>query len=114
MALFEIRLVEDDSAYFVIEAPVTQGYVMGRSDEKSDYIPDIDLVELGARDKGVSRRHAVLVRHEDRMHVIDLSSINGTYLNSRRLRPELPYPVRHGDIVRLGTLELCFVEIARR
>jgi pSer/pThr/pTyr-binding forkhead associated (FHA) protein len=112
MALFEIRLVEDDVAYFVIDAPVTQGYVMGRSDEKSDYVPDIDLSELGARDKGVSRRHAVLVRHEDSMHVVDLNSVNGTYLNGRRLPPELPYPVRHSDVVRLGTLQLRFVEVA--
>ncbi|MFQ3565972.1 MAG: FHA domain-containing protein [Aggregatilineales bacterium] len=114
MAFFEIRLVDDDVAYFVIEVPMTQGYVMGRSDGKSDYVPDIDLSELGARDKGVSRRHAVLVRHEDSMHVVDLNSVNGTYLNGRRLPPELPYPVRNGDVVCLGTLELRFVEKARQ
>lgn len=84
----------------------TEGYVLGRSDAKSSYVPDVDLASFHALDKGVSRRHAAFVRYQGKLHVVDLSSVNGTFLNGNRLTPETPYPVNAGDRLTLGELAL--------
>ena len=90
----------------------TEGFVLGRSDSKSSYLPDVDLAVFKALDKGVSRRHAAFVRYEGKLHIVDLSSVNGTFLNGSRLSPEVPYPVHSGDRLVLGelTLQLSQVE----
>src|SRR5215213_3810885 len=61
---FEIRLQGDDRAVIQLEAPQNEGYVLGRSEDGSDYKPDIDFARFGARERGVSRRHAALVRFQ--------------------------------------------------
>jgi pSer/pThr/pTyr-binding forkhead associated (FHA) protein len=82
----------------------TEGFVLGRSDSKSSYLPDIDLASFRALDKGVSRRHAAFVRYQGNLHIVDLSSVNGTFLNGNRLTPEMPYPINAGDRLVLGEL----------
>lgn len=84
----------------------SDGAILGRSDSKSSYVPDIDLAELQALERGVSRRHAALVRYQNRLHVVDLSSVNGTFLNNRKLPPETPYLLNPGDQLKLGDLVL--------
>jgi pSer/pThr/pTyr-binding forkhead associated (FHA) protein len=84
----------------------TEGFVLGRSDSKSSYIPDVDLASFRALDKGVSRRHAAFVRYQGKLHIVDLSSVNGTFLNGSRLTPETPYPLNAGDRLTLGELAL--------
>jgi pSer/pThr/pTyr-binding forkhead associated (FHA) protein len=37
---------------------------------------------------------------------MDLSSSNGTYINGRRIPPDVEETLRHGDIVALGTLQM--------
>ena len=89
-----------------VSLTTTDGFVLGRSDSRSSFIPDIDLAEFKALDKGVSRRHAVFVRFQDKLHVLDLSSINGTFINGKRLKPEIPYLINSGDELGLGDLIL--------
>jgi len=84
----------------------TDGFVFGRSDSRSSFIPDIDLADFKALEKGVSRRHAALVRYQEKLHLIDLASINGTFLNSKRLKPDIPYMLTSGDQVGFGDLLL--------
>jgi pSer/pThr/pTyr-binding forkhead associated (FHA) protein len=43
----------------------------------------------------------------------DMGSINGTFINGRRLDPYLPEVIKDGDIVHLGKLQL-EVKIKRR
>lgn len=101
-----IKISVGDHQVAVTEAPAAGGYIMGRSDPKSSYLPDIDLGAYNAHDKGISRRHAALVRYQDALHLVDLGSVNGTFINERRLRPDTPYPLNAGDHIRLGTLEI--------
>ncbi len=84
----------------------TDGFVVGRSDSRSSFVPDIDLAEFKALEKGVSRRHAALVRYQEKLHVVDLASINGTFLNSKRLKPDIPYMLTSGDQLGFGDLLL--------
>jgi diguanylate cyclase (GGDEF)-like protein len=56
--------------------------------------------EVHLEDVGVSRRHARIVRTEERRHILeDLGSTNGIFLNGRRVeRADLS----HGDRVQIG------------
>lgn len=105
----QLRAGTENECVFELDAPGTEGYVIGRSDAKSSYIPDVDLAECDALEKGVSRRHAALVRFkESTACLLDLDSSNGTFLNGDRLKPNQPYPLNDGDQIRLGTLTLYF------
>lgn len=110
---FEIRLSSEARVAFPLEPPDTEGYILGRTDEASDYLPDIDLAQYGAREQGVSRRHAALVLYRGALHIVDLSSVNGTYLNGKRLLPETPYPLSMGDALKLGNMSLALSPTSR-
>ena len=103
-----IRIQVNNEAHdaFEVDISVSEGYIIGRSDSKSSYIPDIDLAPFRALEHGVSRRHAALVRHQGQLHVLDLSSVNGTFLNGERLASEVPYALSSGDKLLLGNLNL--------
>lgn len=85
---------------------VRQGDVMGlrftlRSDEASvGRVPDNDIV---LDDVTVSRRHAVLTKSGDGWIVRDLRSLNGTYLNQKRVDEAY---FGHGDELQIGKYRL--------
>jgi pSer/pThr/pTyr-binding forkhead associated (FHA) protein len=106
-----LQINEVASEGLQVDLSGTEGFVLGRSDSKSSYLPDIDLAVFKALDKGVSRRHAAFVRYENKLHIVDLSSVNGTFLNGNRLSPEVPYPVHTGDRLVLGELTLHLSQI---
>ncbi len=101
-----IRVVENERLEFQIDAPIVEGYIIGRSDEALHYAPDIDLSPGDSRDKGVSRRHAALVNYQGIPHLIDLFSVNGTYLNGKKLPPDQPFPLEAYNKIRLGTMDI--------
>ncbi len=78
--------------------------LIGRADEKRGIVPDVDLSPFGGYDAGVSRRHAVLSLHNKNCVVRDLGSANGTFINNRRVPPNQPTLINHGDELRFGTL----------
>lgn len=102
----ELHVIGMEREVIRLDAPMAEGYILGRSDESSDYLPDIDLARFDARQHGVSRRHAALVRFRNTINVIDLNSVNGTYLNGKKLLPDTPYPLSSGDSLKLGTFGL--------
>lgn len=99
-------MLNNDTKGIQIDMPLVEGYVIGRSDEALNYIPDIDLASYDSREKGVSRRHAALVNYEGAAHIVDLASANGTYLNGKRLSPDQPYLLANFNEIRLGTLDV--------
>jgi pSer/pThr/pTyr-binding forkhead associated (FHA) protein len=107
----EIRIADTGEVVAQVDLPGVEGYTLGRSDASSTFVPDIDLAASGARDKGVSRRHAVLVRYHGAVHVVDLESVNGTFLNGERLLPNVPYPVKDGDQLSVASLNLTIGQI---
>jgi pSer/pThr/pTyr-binding forkhead associated (FHA) protein len=87
-----------------IELPLSKEVVLGRLDASRAIFPDVDLSGEEGLEKGVSRRHARISRRENEVFIEDMNSLNGTFLNSNRLVPELPYPIEDGDQVQLGKL----------
>ena len=65
--------------------------------------PDCDIF---LDDVTVSRRHAVLVRRGDRFVIEDLGSLNGTFLNRRRIESA---ELEDGDEVQVGKYRLIFL-----
>lgn len=80
--------------------------LLGRADPTRNINPDIDLNPHGAYSQGVSRTHAIVRRESQRILIQDLNSANFTYLNGKRLVPNIPYPLQDGDQLRLGRLRL--------
>jgi CheY-like chemotaxis protein len=81
-----------------------QRLLFGRTD--GNVQPEIDLTPYGGLNRGVSRRHAVLVATGDRLEIIDLKSTNGTFINGQRLQPFKPYRLRHTDEITLGDVRI--------
>ena len=90
----------------VLPLSVRNEFTMGRISEGQPIMPDIDLSPYQAYAAGVSRLHAVIKRDGNRIIFIDLGSANGTYINGKRLTPNVEQPLNHGDIVALGKLKL--------
>lgn len=81
-------------------------FTLGRVSEAQPIMPDIDLTPYQAYANGVSRLHAVLKREGQNVFVMDLGSSNGTYLNGKRLTPNVDQPLNHGDMLALGKLKI--------
>jgi len=89
-----------------VELPLTKEVNIGRLDPASASFPDIDLTSDGGLEKGVSRRHAKITRRGNEVFIEDLGSINGTFLNRKKLTPYLPQVLKSGDELQLGKLIL--------
>jgi hypothetical protein len=79
---------------------------LGRVSEGQPIIPDIDLSPYKAYESGVSRMHASLQLAEDQITVTDLGSANGTRINGMKITSQIPYPIKHGDILTLGKFKI--------
>ncbi len=66
--------------------------LIGRSSEADWPIPEPSM----------SRRHASIMRKGDDWFVTDLASTHGTFVNDRRLEPNLPVPLRNSDVITFG------------
>ncbi len=89
-----------------LQMEVRNAMLIGRSDANGDQTADIDLTPFDAYSKGVSRRHAVITVKEQRLHLRDLNSTNGTRLNSVACDAGKEYRLRHGDQLQFGHLHL--------
>ncbi|HET6506358.1 MAG TPA: FHA domain-containing protein [Baekduia sp.] len=65
--------------------------------------PDSDVF---LDDVTVSRDHALIVRRGDEFHLDDLGSLNGTYVNRRRIES---HPLADGDELQVGKYKLTFL-----
>lgn len=88
-----------------VEVPLTKAICLGRIDPSSDVFPDVDLSEHTPA-RNVSRRHASIRKREGRVVVEDIGSVNGTYVNGKRLNAFLPEMLQNGDVLHLGKLRI--------
>lgn len=58
-----------------------------------------ELCDVSIESRFVSKHHALLVRTDNALHLLDLNSTNGTFVNSRRIQSEV---LRHDDIISVG------------
>ena len=91
-----------------LSVPNLPELIVGRSDPQSNSYPDVDLGPYGGLDLGVSRRHFRMSRAGDQFYVEDLNSVNGTVVNGQRIPSHNLHPMRSGDQIALGKMELRF------
>jgi len=96
-----------------VEMPLDVVTHLGRVDAASSVFPEIDLSNDSDPSHGVSRRHARIMKQGGMVVIEDMGSINGTFVNGRKLDPYLPEVIKDGDILHLGKLQL-EVKIKRR
>jgi len=58
-------------------------------------------------DVTVSRNHALLVRRDDGIYIDDLGSLNGSYVNRRRIES---HRLVDGDEIQIGKYKLSYLE----
>ena len=69
---------------------------IGRSPEAEVFLDDVT----------VSRNHALLVRRRDGIYIDDLGSLNGTYVNRKRIES---HKLQDGDELQVGKYKLTFL-----
>ena len=107
IALEDLILVLPESGRKV-PLPSDRDIVLGRSDAARHVFPTLDLSLDCVTDASlsVSRRHACIFKQNSVFLVQDLGSVNGTFLNGRRLAPYLPYPLHANDELQLGSVRV--------
>jgi hypothetical protein len=70
---------------------------IGRTPDAAVFLDDVT----------VSRNHALLVRRQDGHYVDDLGSLNGTYVNRRRIES---HRLADGDEIQIGKYKLSYLE----
>jgi hypothetical protein len=99
-----VLLLEVQESGKLISNTVGRELIVGRADNITDYIPEIDMTEHGAYRLGLSRRHAVIQRDGNSLVVKDLNSRNGTFVNGAIVPGGNTHPIRNGDELRFGNL----------
>jgi pSer/pThr/pTyr-binding forkhead associated (FHA) protein len=91
-ALLVVRRGPNEGSKYSLVAEVTRA---GRHPDSDIFLDDIT----------VSRRHAEIVRRVDGFHVIDVGSLNGTYVNRDRVEEA---QLANGDELQIGKFKLVF------
>jgi len=66
----------------------------------------IELVDRELNDANVSRRHMRIYQYDGGYHVEDLNSSNGTRIDGHLIEPFTPTPLKVGERISLGDVEL--------
>ncbi len=96
--------IDGEARTLIFDADQITELYFGRRDPKTGEAPEVNLSDHEALEKGVSRRHAAIVRKDGSLYLVDKGSANGTFLNGQKLVPNQPRVLRDGDDVRLGHL----------
>ncbi len=81
--------------------------LVGREDPTTRALPDIDLTAIDER-RAVSRKHARIDYRGGTVHVCDLGSTNGSFVNDERLAVQVERRLAAGDRLRFGRVELVY------
>jgi hypothetical protein len=73
---------------------------IGRDPSRADIVLD---------DETVSGAHAVIQFEQGQFYIYDLASLNGTYVNNRRVQKQL---LMDGDVVRFGNAQAIFKRVS--
>lgn len=95
---------------------ITDITTLGRDPQLSD----IQLYDMAER-SSISGQHCTIQFDQDRFHIIDNGSANGTAVNGNLLLADDPYPLNDGDEIQLGhkarrgaTLRFAIAEVVKR
>jgi hypothetical protein len=99
---WRITMISTDSANPPLNLEINDQVAIGCSGARR--FIDLNLTEYDAKDKGVSRFHAVFKPTNGKLYLIDKGSTNGTHVGTKKLVAEQPMPVNDRDVVAFGNL----------
>lgn len=103
----EPSLVEAESGTRFPLAGIDEATV-GRPDRATGFVPEVDLTAVDVK-RTLSRRHAKLVRRDDRFFVREEAGTrNGTFVNGTRIATGTEIEVHDGDQVQFGFVKTVF------
>jgi pSer/pThr/pTyr-binding forkhead associated (FHA) protein len=86
-------------------------FLIGRPDPAAGINPEIDLGPFNANGT-LSRRHARILREGSLYFLQEENGVaNGTHLNGERLQPGIKVPVKPGDKLRFGLIEVDLISV---
>jgi CRP-like cAMP-binding protein len=86
--------------------PARSEFLIGRPDPISGAVPDIDLGSFDGN-RTLSRRHARILREGGQYFVReDNATTNGTHINGERLPTGVAAPIKPGDKLHFGSIEV--------
>ena len=92
------------------EYPISKDIVLlGRESVADSIFPEIDLTPEDPKGY-ISRRHAQIQRQDENYSIMDLGSMNGTFVNSKILLKDETYPLANDDEIRMGKAVLRFTQ----
>ncbi len=112
----EVAAVAPPGAVLTVTTPAANGKeytvdqdeaIIGRFDPETGDIPDIDLDEADP-EQYVSRKHAKLIRKDDKFLLEHLSASNPTFVNRQKIAPSTPCELKDGDSIVMGKTRLKF------
>jgi hypothetical protein len=77
--------------------PQNERTTIGRSPDNDIFLDDVT----------VSRKHAVLLQSEGEFRIEDLGSLNGTFVNRKRI--DAPTKLESGDEVQIGKYRMSYI-----
>jgi pSer/pThr/pTyr-binding forkhead associated (FHA) protein len=90
---------------FVLE-PGRDEFLIGRIDPVTGITPEINLGPLDTA-RSLSRRHAKLLRQGALLFLREeVGTANGTFINGQRMATGTATPVKPGDRLRFGTIDI--------
>lgn len=99
------KLVVQRGLKIGMEYPLYEGHnFIGRADEKA---VDIDLEDQESPERiWTSRQHALVTFEDGFIHIEDLNSSNGTFVNRNRVYAGERRAIQAGDVVQIGTVQM--------
>ena len=84
------------------EYPINKDVVLlGRESVADSVFPEVDLTSVDPEGY-ISRRHAQIQRQDDDYTIMDLNSMNGTFVNNKILLKDEIYTLANDDEIRVG------------
>lgn len=86
-------------------------FLIGRPDPAAGIEPEINLGPFDAN-RTLSRRHARILREGSLYFLQEENGVaNGTHLNGERLQPTIKVPIKPGDKLRFGLIEVDLISV---
>jgi hypothetical protein len=108
---WRIVLQSSEHGHKPLNLEIYDDIIIGRTQEY--IVPDLDLTEYDAMERGVSRQHALLHPTEDGLEVIDLLSSNGTFVNGVRLNKGEQRTLQDDDVLSFGLVHFKLTIVGR-
>jgi CRP-like cAMP-binding protein len=106
-AAFPCRLTHRGSGV-QYQIDLAETATVGRIDPVTGIEPHLDLSTLDT-ERSSSRRHAKIIRDEGEIYLVEeIGTLNGTFVNGRRLQTAVPEEIHDGETLRFGLVEFVF------